>query len=465
MIMKTKQLFLLAFALLLSYAISYSQTVNPELKKALDRVEIAKKIALETNSIEDWQEVINELKKAESIDKQYGFTLYNLGYAYENINDYDNSIAYYKKFLLVEPESEIAEDLSTKVNQLEYLKDRTKKQTAASENMLGLWKSVETNQYTGTPLWIFRIDKFNEDIRISVLPKSFKYNSNFTYPTAISLLYQNRLNFLFTTDVNLNPQEEMNKLSNVLHAGETVKSVIDPFIPSYFGAAATLVGAIPTKKDRNEQSAYVFNIDVSDSTKLTGKCNVKEYLTVAGQSPKTVLDEIEDYTFVKTNHIEYDAIKVKYNKRKGAGLALALSFIPIPGIGQFYNDQYLKGGLVAGSTVLFSILAIATLETKTHYYREIQNGQWVNTGVSHYTKKLSNFGALCISLAFYVKLYSIIEAPISAKKINKKFNLAYNGVYYESNNFCLNISPTLTPFASANKTSAAPGIGLSLNFK
>lgn len=91
---------------------------------------------------------------------------------------------------------------------------------------------------------------------------------------------------------------------------------------------------------------------------------------------------------------------------KSPGLAFALSFL-FPGIGQYYNGDVTKGViqevLYVGGWVLF--FALGTEEVEGYYYDYTETTAWWWIG---------------LGLASGSALWSMIDAPISANKINKK---------------------------------------------
>jgi tetratricopeptide (TPR) repeat protein len=242
------------------------------LKKALNRASAAEDIANQSKSKEDWQSVIEEYKNVTKIDPANSLSYYKIGYASETIEDYDNAIIYYNKYLQVDPKSSIAEKVQTNIDKLEYKRDKSKKQVVLSKSVNGLWESDLIDKKTKRPYWIFTIDQFDNDMRVSVSPKSFLYKPAFTFPTAIALKDKNKLHFMFTTDVNINIKEDLNAASSILNALDGVQSAVSS-VP-VIGAAASIIGAVPAKA-KNDKSTYIFSLDLSDTTKLSGKYNAK----------------------------------------------------------------------------------------------------------------------------------------------------------------------------------------------
>ncbi|MGD0710928.1 MAG: tetratricopeptide repeat protein [Bacteroidales bacterium] len=441
--MEARKTLLSIVLILVTYCFCYSQTLTPELKKALDRADAAKEIAKQSNAKEDWQDAIIEYKKAVDIDPTYAQSYYNIGYISEAIEDYDNAIKYYNKYLALDPKSAIAEEIQTKVNKLEYKRDKNKKQIVLSKSVNGIWKSDLVNPKTGRPYWIFTIDQFDNDMRVSISPKSQFYLTAFTFPTAIALKDKNKLHFMFTTDVSVNPKEALTASSNILNALDGVQSMVSS-IP-FASTAASIIGAVPAKA-KNKKSTYIFSLDLSDTTKLFGKYNAKKYVTPQGETTKTISDSIKTVTFSKMNQYEYDALKTKkiyHHKVSGFG-AFCLS-LATPGGGQLLNKQY-------GKFIYLGILPVAAI------FSTVMAPEDSGGNPPAITEILSAMG-------FLLHIYSAIEAPIASHKINKENGYASNKIY-KNKNLCLKLNPSITSsLAYSGNHTIATGMGLSLCFK
>jgi TM2 domain-containing membrane protein YozV len=102
-------------------------------------------------------------------------------------------------------------------------------------------------------------------------------------------------------------------------------------------------------------------------------------------------------------------------RMKSPALAFSLSFIT-PGTGQFYNGQVGKGILQFGVTIPCAVIAILNADDPT------------------------NFSAIASGIAGTAYLWSVIDAPISANKINKKHKSKYGHLFeYENGKKTLGI--------------------------
>ena len=117
--------------------------------------------------------------------------------------------------------------------------------------------------------------------------------------------------------------------------------------------------------------------------------------------------------------------------RKEPVLAFALSLL-VPGLGQGYNGEWGKGGIMFGSAVV------------GFYLWEYSDDSCSNNGYIIYCTRSST--ATIGELAYIGSvLWSIIDAPISASRINKRAGLAF--------------SPALVPIRSVG---AKPALGIQL---
>lgn len=110
----------------------------------------------------------------------------------------------------------------------------------------------------------------------------------------------------------------------------------------------------------------------------------------------------------------------------------------IPGLGQMYNGDGLKGAL------LFSGVLVGVL------------GATVGVNMVDYAYE-DAVGYTSIALAAGCYLYSLIDAPMTAARWNKKHGFVGGG-------YCLNLSPTVGTVRSQSGSNAAVGMSLSLSF-
>lgn len=137
------------------------------------------------------------------------------------------------------------------------------------------------------------------------------------------------------------------------------------------------------------------------------------------------------YKFDEVEKITKEAVQSTANHDDSylyPGLSLALSFV-VPGAGQFYNGQYSKSAIIFVSSGLMFGLAMS-----------FDNAE----GQSHGQLKEFLFGYSCIWV------YSMIDAPVCAIKINNKNRLSYR------------FSPTVLNLAMNNKP--YPGLNFSVKF-
>ncbi len=91
--------------------------------------------------------------------------------------------------------------------------------------------------------------------------------------------------------------------------------------------------------------------------------------------------------------------------RKSPWAALGLSFL-IPGGGQAYNGQWAKGGLMLGGAALFAVPVLGELECGLEADDECG-------GVAFTVGVIGLFGIVA---------WSLIDAPITAKAINRRID-------------------------------------------
>jgi len=126
-------------------------------------------------------------------------------------------------------------------------------------------------------------------------------------------------------------------------------------------------------------------------------------------------------------------------EEKSSGLAFALSFL-MPGVGQYYNGQIVKGViqnvLYVGGWVL--VLAAGTGWTEEEYWVEgywvdqgywdywgdwVDTSYWVDGHYDYYEEwGLTSWFYIGLGVAGASWLWSIIDAPLSATAINKKIS-------------------------------------------
>jgi hypothetical protein len=125
---------------------------------------------------------------------------------------------------------------------------------------------------------------------------------------------------------------------------------------------------------------------------------------------------------------------------KKPGVSTILSIL-LPGAGQYYNGQNIKGGIMTAGYSLGVACAVAGLRA--------------NSGNGHET-----LTALGIGLVIVSEIYSIIDAPINANKINEKVN---SGMVFNYKNAGFHFQPHLTYFDNLQKPFGSIFIGCKLS--
>ena len=119
-------------------------------------------------------------------------------------------------------------------------------------------------------------------------------------------------------------------------------------------------------------------------------------------------EEIEKITKEPTTQIS----GAKIQGFKSPGLAFALSFLVV-GLGQHYNGEYTKG-IIQEALVLGGLVLFWTTWDDVYYY-DWYYVEWYYEGEEPTTLSWIGLGA-----ASAVSLWSMIDAPISASRINKE---------------------------------------------
>lgn len=99
----------------------------------------------------------------------------------------------------------------------------------------------------------------------------------------------------------------------------------------------------------------------------------------------------------------------KYSARTKVPLTAMLASLFVPGLGQLYNGELVKAGIVFGAFLLFVISVAAIPHT---YPRNIMN----ISVLLNYTNPIVLLVGI---LAFLAWIYGIIDAPLAADKANK----------------------------------------------
>ncbi len=105
-----------------------------------------------------------------------------------------------------------------------------------------------------------------------------------------------------------------------------------------------------------------------------------------------------------------------YPSKKEPMLSLMLSFL-IPGGGQYYNGEYLKGGIMTGIWAASIIGMVACAQDNYDYYYD---------DYYYYHDHSSNGAEVFAVILLGNYIWSMIDAPVSSSKINKRNMLSWN---------------------------------------
>ena len=127
--------------------------------------------------------------------------------------------------------------------------------------------------------------------------------------------------------------------------------------------------------------------------------------------------------------LQEEQSRIGGREKKNVYLAMALSAVIIGG-GQFYNGQNLKGGIQLGLGVVGFGLMLSGLADDDYYYSG-NSGAAIRAAI----------GGLLYSGTW---LWSVIDAGISANKINKKNEYGHL-IELNDNRFTLGVDPVVQP--------------------
>jgi len=160
--------------------------------------------------------------------------------------------------------------------------------------------------------------------------------------------------------------------------------------------------------------------------------NMDEVKRVNMQAQDPQQTATTSYQTVSTNH---DALSTSHNasspasyrapSQKSPATAFLLSFL-IPGLGQFYNGQPGKGAVQLGLFVGGLGLAFGAgyTEERISYGWDYDPGGYYSSGFYNYdveyVEYLNTFFYVGAGIALGAAIWSMIDAPLSASKINKE---------------------------------------------
>lgn len=237
-------------------------------------------------------EAAQEYAEAIKIDPQNGNLYYNLASVQEKIGTpdaYSSAIANYKKYLELTPASTDKDEVMSKVYALEFKLEDKLKSTKQMDNLNGTWRSGTFVKKTGLPLWFFDIRLINDELRITVSPRSALYKNDFTYQTVTIPLNDKSFAFAFTNDkvTAANNNNAEHNMVDILSSQSNNASMLSPLLHGVLNATAT--------EGFQTLSSYIFKLKIVGDS-LVGTMQVIEKRNDA-KSSKIVGDEIQEITF------------------------------------------------------------------------------------------------------------------------------------------------------------------------
>lgn len=140
-------------------------------------------------------------------------------------------------------------------------------------------------------------------------------------------------------------------------------------------------------------------------------------------------------------------------KHRSPGLAFLFSFL-LPGGGQYYNKQYVKGGVMTG--LWFASIVTIGAASASDFYNECYytgNGTLVCPGYDDYEAHPAAVVGGAVLAGTWI--WSVIDAPVSAAMLNRKNSNGLGLLEFEKKDkFALQIEPF-----------RAPGLGGSLTMQ
>ena len=127
---------------------------------------------------------------------------------------------------------------------------------------------------------------------------------------------------------------------------------------------------------------------------------------------------------IKTNYEGYSETELR--DEKSPALAFVLSFL-LPGAGQYYNGDVVKGVLQTGLVITGWVVALTT-------YEEEESGEYYYSGLYYtiYSSEKTAGVYIGVGIAVGAWVWSMIDAPISASNINKRRRQQYYGHLFET---------------------------------
>lgn len=195
-------------------------------------------------------------------------------------------------------------------------------------------------------------------------------------------------------------KDEVSKLSKETH---------NPLDSGFFDVVVLKNGSILKGTIVEVENPENIGVKISGGNVL--ECKKLEVIKITKEEVAPVLKE-------KTLYGQSDEIYAQYGKtsrgykQKYPALSLLLSLI-LPGGGQYYNGQYVKGGVMTGIAAISSLMIIAgnanAVPVKNNYSNVYDESYAIATAGS--------------VILFVTSLWSLIDAPVISCQINRLANI------------------------------------------
>jgi TM2 domain-containing membrane protein YozV len=186
----------------------------------------------------------------------------------------------------------------------------------------------------------------------------------------------------------------------------------------------TIIEQIPGKTIKIQtQDGNIFVYGFDDIAKITKEQSVKQASVISGPGPKNT------------------------------GVAFVLSWL-VPGAGQVYNNQPIKGaiqfGICATGYILFATQLPYTKDVYVDYgsYSTWEERDFGNAGTA--------WTGFAVALGCHI--WSMIDAPVTASRLNKKLGYSFNQINIDDN-----LTISMMPTAS-ERGRIAPKLALTYRF-
>jgi hypothetical protein len=191
-----------------------------------------------------------------------------------------------------------------------------------------------------------------------------------------------------------------------LKNGSMIRGTIFEQVPDSYVKIKTLEGKV--QKYKFSEISKLSKADASEP-EVKAKQIEKPAEPIRAEKSKPVVEE-RSKPVKNTENIE----------RKSPTTAFLFSFI-LPGGGQYYNGEYGKGAIMTGAAVAGVVLILAA-----GYEEEFVANDYYWASYGYWETKATPWLSVGIGLCAVASVWSMIDAPLSAKKINERNGLSYN---------------------------------------